>query len=54
MWEIWGIGKENSGLIKKYPYKLQAYIWCWLNKFVIRVGNEFYLDGRVKIKEVKK
>ena len=37
-------------IIKEYPLKAQAVMWCWLNRYVInnyRYG--FGLDSRIKI-----
>ena len=51
-YQVWTKGK--MGLVKEYPFKLQAYIWCWLNGYVINVGRYGYaLDGRVEIQEVE-
>lgn len=53
-YQIWTKGKDCMGLVKTYPLKLQAYIWCWLNGYVVNAGRYgYWLDGRVEIKEVK-
>lgn len=53
IWLINDIGKAGY-CAKEYPYKLQAYIWCWLNGFVVNMGRYGYrLDGRVIIEEIK-
>lgn len=53
-YQIWIKGKEDMGLVKEYPFKLQAYIWCWLNGYVISMGRYGYaLNGRVEIQEVE-
>ena len=53
-YQVWTKGKGKMGLVKEYPFKLQAYIWCWLNGYVINVGRYGYaLDGRVEIQEVE-
>ena len=52
-YQVWVKSKENTGLIKTYPYKLQAYTWCWLNGFVVKAGRYgYWLNDRVEIKEV--
>lgn len=52
-YQIWIKGKYNMGLVKTFPYKLQAYIWCWLNGYVYKAGRFGYtLDDRIEIKEV--
>lgn len=52
IYQVWVKGKDNEGLVKIYPYKLQAYIWCWLNGYVNRASRYGYiLDERVVIKE---
>ena len=51
-YEVWTKGKDLMGKVKTYPFKLQAYIWCWLNGYVNKVGSYGYsLDERVEIKE---
>ena len=52
MWQI--INTETNNVLKTYPHKLQACIWCWLNGFVCWGGRfGYFLDGRVKIREVE-
>ena len=53
-YQIWTKGKDNMGLVKTYSFKLQAYIWCWLNGYVYKAGRFGYiLDERVEIWEVE-
>lgn len=53
-WQVWEIGKENSALLKEYPFKSQAIIYCWLNSHVMYAGRYGYiLDNKVEIVEVK-
>ena len=52
MWKI--INTETNNVLKTYPHKLQACIWCWLNGFVCWGGRfGYFLDGRVRISEVE-
>ena len=40
-------------IVKVYPFKLQAYIWCWMNGYVIKAGRYgYFLNGEVEIIEV--
>lgn len=52
-YQIWIKGKEKMGLIKTYPYKIQAVIWCFLNKFVNKGGKYYFLDPKIIIKEIQ-
>lgn len=52
-YQVWIKGKEKMGLVKTYPYKIQAIIWCFLNKFVNSGRGYYFLDPKVEIKEVK-
>lgn len=53
-YQIWTKGGDCMGLVRSYPFKLQAYIWCWLNGYVYKTGRFGYiLDDRVEIKEVE-
>lgn len=55
-YQIW-ISNSNSGLsglVKTYPFKLQAYIWCWMNGYVNKAGRfGYFLNENVRIEEVK-
>lgn len=51
MWQI--INTETNNVLKTYPNKYQAIIWCYLNGFACCVGRlGTFLDGRVAIREV--
>lgn len=51
-WQVWN--KENTELLKEYPFKSQAVIYCWLNSHVMYAGRYGYiLDDKVEIVEVK-
>ena len=58
-WRI--IKKSNYGgwqrVVKEYPFKMQAVIWCFMHGYVTSGGygsNRFYsLDPKIKIVEVK-
>ena len=50
-WQVWS--KESSTLLKEYPFKSQAIIYCWLNNNVMYAGRYGYiLDDKVEIVEV--
>lgn len=47
MWQVW---TKKDGLIREYPLKLQAYIWCWLNGYVVNAGRYgYWLVDNVKV-----
>lgn len=50
-YQVWLKGKENMGLVKTYPFKIQAIIWCFLNGYVNSGRGWYFLDDRVKIQE---
>ena len=53
-YQIWNVGALRPYKLKSYPFKLQAYIWCWLNGYVYKAGRfGFILDERVEIWEVE-
>lgn len=39
-------------VVKKYPFKLQAVIYCFLNGYVASGYGWYFLNPDVKIKEV--
>lgn len=46
--------KRFKGILKIYPLRLQAYIWCWTHDYVYRAGRYGYvLDDRISIEEVE-
>lgn len=45
---------DLKGLVKRYPFKIQAIIWCIMNKFVNRGRGHYFLDPRVEIKQVER
>ena len=52
-YQVWIKGDELTGLVKTYPFKIQAYIWCWLNGYVVNAGRYgYWLVDKVEIKEV--
>ena len=40
----------NGVLVKKYPYEIQALIYCYMNGYVYTGGGWYFLDDRVRIK----
>ena len=50
----------NNNVIKSYPYKIQAVIWCFLNGYVYSGGYDFdnkryyFLDDSIKIVNMEK
>jgi len=53
-YQIWNVGTLRPYKLKSYPFKLQAYIWCWLNGYVYKAGRLGYiLDERVEIWKVE-
>ena len=52
-YEIWIKTHGCVCMVKEYPFKLQAYIWCWLNGYVMTMGGYgYFLNSEVEIKEV--
>lgn len=49
----------NNTLVKSYPFRIQAVIYCYMNGYVYEGGYDFdnrwyrVLDPRVKIREVR-
>lgn len=43
----------NNQLVKTYPFKLQAIIYCFLNGYVTSGRGWYFLNEKVKIKEVE-
>lgn len=43
----------NNTLVKTYPYKIQAIIYCFLSGWVSTGYGWYFLDERVKINEVQ-
>ena len=47
----------NNTLVKSYPFKIQAIIYCYMNGYVSEGGHDFnngryiFLDERVKIRK---
>ena len=39
----------NNIVVKEFPYKLQALIYCIENGYVYKAGNKYRLDERVHI-----
>lgn len=52
-YQIWLRIGHNKGLVKEYPFKLQAYAWCFLKGYVYNCGGSLILDHRITIKEVE-
>lgn len=54
VWELYIDAKSIKywRLIKSYPFKLQAIIWCVLNGFVSVGRGQYFLDPSIEIKEV--
>jgi hypothetical protein len=47
--------EDDNYILKEYPYKSQAYIYCWLNGYVNYAGRYgFLLSDEVEIREVEK
>lgn len=38
-YEVWLTGKEHKGLLKRYPFKIQAIIYCLLKGYVYDFGR---------------
>ena len=52
-YEIWLIGKEKRGLLKRYPFKIQAIIYCLLKGYVYDFGRfGLVLRKDISIEEV--
>lgn len=49
----------NDTVVKSYPFKIQAIIYCYMNGYVSQGGYDFdngwytFLDERVKIEKVE-
>lgn len=54
-YEIWltSSNGDSKSLVKRYPFKIQAIVWCFMNKFINSGSGYYFLDSRVEIKEVK-
>lgn len=50
-YEVW---LYDVRILKSYPFKLQAIIWCVLNGYVSVGRGQYFLDPKIKIKEVMK
>lgn len=44
----------NNTPVKTYPYKIQAIVYCFMNGYVTSGRGWYFLDERVKIREVNK
>ena len=44
----------RDNIIKTYPFKMQAIIWCYIHNFVSTGHKYTFLDGDIKIVEVNK
>ena len=53
-YEIWltSSNGDSKSLVKRYPFEIQAVIWCFMNKFINSGSGYYFLDPRVEIKEV--
>lgn len=52
-YEVWhAIDIGHGWPVKSYPFKLQAIIWCVLNGYVSVGRGQYFLDPKIKIKEV--
>ena len=56
-YEVWTQSEyvcDLMGLVKTYPFRIQAVMWCFLNGYVKNCGRfGLCLDDRVKIVEVE-
>ena len=52
-YEVWVLGKDLKGLVKRYPFKIQAIIYCFLNGYVSSGKGWYFLNSNVEIIEVK-
>lgn len=43
----------NNAVVKEYPFKLQAVIYCFLNGYVSTGKGWYFLNPKVRISEVK-
>jgi hypothetical protein len=41
----------NNKVVKTYPFKIQAIIYCFMNGYVTIGRGWYFLDDRVKISE---
>ena len=44
----------RDNIIKTYPFKIQAIIWCYLHGFVSTGRKYTFLDDKIEIVEVNK
>lgn len=51
MYEVWQAGGDLKGLLKTYPLKIQAIIYCYLKGFVYYAKGKLYLQDDIEIKE---
>lgn len=42
----------NNAIVKTYPYKLQATIYCFLSGYISSGYGWYFLNPKVEIKEV--
>ena len=52
-YEVWVTGKDLKGLVKKYHFKIQAIIYCFLSGYVSTGRGWYFLNPNVEIIEVK-
>lgn len=53
-YEIWLTGKDKKRLLKRYPFKIQAIIYCLLKGYVYDLGRfGLVLREDISIKEGK-
>ena len=52
-YQVWVGDKELMGLVKTYPYKIQAITYCFLNGYVTSGRGWYFLNEKVKIVKVK-
>lgn len=43
----------NNVVVKTYPFKVQAVIYCFMNGYVTSGRGWYFLNERVKISEVE-
>lgn len=52
-YEVWLKGKDLKGLVKRYPFRIQAVMWCFLNGYINNCGRfGLCLNDKVEIIEV--
>lgn len=43
----------NNTMVKTYPFKIQAIVYCFLNGYVSSGRGWYFLDEKVKVRKVE-